>query len=145
MSIFMFFKEMPKIKKRRNVGLVNLRNFKGFRRESSEGEIAQTDQISELRDIPIEIRPDSPLDTGFLLPNNESILSFETSNIQHISNINENSNNSGSFKDFDTSNYLNFTHDIELDNSDENLNNSERENFLENLNNAEHEKYCRTS
>jgi hypothetical protein len=51
MSIFMFFKEMPKIKKRRNLGLVNLRNFKGFRRENSEGEIAQTYQISELRDI----------------------------------------------------------------------------------------------
>ena len=58
-SILMFFKEMPKIKKRRNVGFVNLRNFKGFRRENSEGEIAQTYQISELRDIPIEIRPDS--------------------------------------------------------------------------------------
>ena len=96
MSIFMFFKEMPKIKKRRNLGLVNLRNFKGFRRESSEGEIVQTDQISELRDIP-----------------------FETSNNQHISNINENLNNSSSFKDFDTLNYLNFTHDIALDNSDE--------------------------
>ena len=64
--------------------MINLRNFKGFRRESSEGEIAQTDQISELRDILIEIRPDSPLDTGFLLPDNESILFFETSNFQHI-------------------------------------------------------------
>jgi hypothetical protein len=77
----MFCKKMPKIKKRRNLGLVNLRNFKGFRRESSEGEIAQTDQISELRDIPIEIRPDSPLDTGFLFPDNESILSFEKSRL----------------------------------------------------------------
>ena len=67
MSILMFFKEMPKIKKRRNVGFVNLRNFKGFRRENSEGEIAQTDQISELRDIPIEIRPDSALDTGYYI------------------------------------------------------------------------------
>jgi hypothetical protein len=55
--------------------------------------------------------------------------------------MNENSNNSSSFKGFDTSNYLNFTHDIELDNSDENLNNSERENVLENLNNVEHENF----
>jgi hypothetical protein len=35
----------------------DLRNLKGFRRKNSEKKISQTDQLSELRDIPIEITP----------------------------------------------------------------------------------------
>ena len=64
------FLEMPTTKKRRNASIFNLVNFWTFTRENSEEKISQTDQLRELRDIRLEIRPDGPLDTEFLVADN---------------------------------------------------------------------------
>jgi hypothetical protein len=73
---------MSKTKKRRrrNVSFFNLRNVQ----QNLEQENNEPIQISELRDIASELAPDSPLDIGFFIPNNESIISDESSNIQNI-------------------------------------------------------------
>jgi hypothetical protein len=83
-------------------------------------------QIS--RDISSEKQPDSSLDTGFLVSYSESILHFETQNDHNISNFNEQSNNFPSFQNFDSCNNFSVSHDVELENFDNNLYNSDFEN-----------------
>ena len=71
-----------KKKRRNNLSIFNLRNIQHQNLEPENNEI---NQLSELRDIISVSAPDSPLDTSFFLPNNESNILNETSNNQNMS------------------------------------------------------------
>ena len=118
--------EKKRKKRRKNSTFSNLKYYGGGYKEKKR--ITATDQLSELRDISSEKQPDSPLDTGFLVSDSESILHFETQNDHNISNFNEQSNNFPSFQNFDSSNNFSVSHDVELENFDNNLYNSDFEN-----------------
>ena len=117
--------EKKRKKRRKNSTFSNLKYYGGVQREKR---ITATDQLSELRDISSEKQLASPLDTGFLVSDSESILHFETQNDHNISNFNEQSNNFPSFQNFDSSNNFSVSHDVELENFDNNLYNSDFEN-----------------
>ena len=84
-----------KKKRRNNLSIFNLRNIQHQNLEPENNEI---NQLSELRDIISVSAPDSPLDTSFFLPNNESNLLNETSNNQNISIVNNNSDVTSNFQ-----------------------------------------------
>jgi hypothetical protein len=74
--------------RRKNPSFFNLKFSGGVQREK---EITETDQLSELSDISPEKQPDSPLDTGFLVSDSESILLLETQNATAVIIYNETS------------------------------------------------------